>query len=217
MRSLQPLVDRFEQFLNEPIRFRARILMVLLVVPLALSYTQPLWRISMEAPQYPQGLNIDVYSYKLRGGHNNHDIDEINELNHYIGMRAIDPAALPELRLLPWILLALAAAALVAAALGKRRLVGVWLVAVALVGIAGVADLYRWSYTYGHDLDAEHAIIKMPGMVYQPPLVGSKQILNFTASSWPASGTWLAVAALIAGAAALMLSRRSARAPRGAS
>jgi len=185
-------------------------------VLLAASTRLPLWRIRLIAPQYPEGLGLRIDAGTIAGA-TPQDLGNINELNHYIGMRAIDPAALPELRLLPWILLALAAAALVAAALGKRRLVGVWLVAVALVGIAGVADLYRWSYTYGHDLDAEHAIIKMPGMVYQPPLVGSKQILNFTASSWPASGTWLAVAALIAGAAALMLSRRSARAPRGAS
>jgi hypothetical protein len=171
--------------------------------------------VKLVAPQYPEGLGMQIRVNSVRGVQQT-DLQNINELNHYIGMRAIDPASLPELRLLPWILLALAAAAFVAAALGKRRVVGAWLAALALVGVAGVADLYRWSYTYGHDLDAEHAIIKVPGMVYQPPLLGTKQILNFTASSWPASGTWLAVAALIAGAMALVLSRRSSASARGA-
>ena len=183
---------------------------------LAASVWLPLWRIRLIAPQYPEGLGLRIGAGTIAGA-SPQDLGNINELNHYIGMRAIDPASLPELRLLPWILLALAAAAFVAAALGKRRVVGAWLAALALVGIAGVADLYRWSYTYGHDLDAEHAIIKVPGMVYQPPLLGTKQILNFTASSWPASGTWLAVVALIAGATALVLSRRSSASRRGAS
>jgi hypothetical protein len=85
--TVRALVDRFEQFLNEPIKFGSRIILVWLVLPLALSFTQPLWRIHLEAPQYPKGLDMEVYAYTLGGGHDGHDIDEINELNHYIGCR----------------------------------------------------------------------------------------------------------------------------------
>ena len=91
------LVDRFESFLNEPLRFGGRVILALLVVPLALSFARPLWHISMEAPQYPKGLHMDIYSYRLTGGHDGHDIEEINELNHYIGMRKIDRAELSDL------------------------------------------------------------------------------------------------------------------------
>ncbi len=185
----------------------SRWLLVIAGVLLAASLRLPLWRIALIAPQYPEGLGLRIGAGTIAGA-TPQDLGNINELNHYIGMRPIDPTALPELRVLPWILLGLAVWAVAAAALGKRRPVFVWLGAVVLVGLAGLADLYRWSYTYGPDLDAEHAIIKVPGMVYQPPLIGTKQLLNFTASSWPASGTWLAVAALLAGVAALALSHR---------
>jgi len=185
----------------------SRCLLVIAGVLLAVSLRLPLWRIALTAPQYPEGLGLQIGAGTIAGAAPQ-DLGNINELNHYIGMRPIDPGALPELRVLPWLLAALAVLALVAAALGSRRVVATWLGAVALVGLAGLADLYRWSYAFGHDLDAEHAIIKVPGMVYQPPLIGTKQLLNFTASSWPAAGTWLAVAALIAGAVALVVSRR---------
>ena len=186
----------------------SRWLLVIAGLLLAASLRLPLWRIGLTAPQYPEGLGLRIGAGTIAGA-TPQDLGNINELNHYIGMRPIDPAGLPELRVLPWILLALAIMAVMAAALGKRRLLVAWLVAVTLVGVAGVADLYRWSYAYGHDLDTEHAIIKVPGMVYQPPLVGTKQLLNFTASSWPDAGTWLALAALLLGVAALVLSRRA--------
>jgi copper chaperone NosL len=193
----------------------SRCLLVIAGVLLAVSLRLPLWRIALTAPQYPEGLGLQINAGTIAGA-TPQDLGNINELNHYIGMRPIDPGALPELRVLPWILAGLAVMALVAAALGSRRVVAIWLGAVVLVGLAGLADLYRWSYTYGHDLDAEHAIIKVPGMVYQPPLIGTKQLLNFTASSWPAVGTWLAVAALLAGAVALVVSRHRVSAPASA-
>ena len=193
----------------------SRCLVVIAGVLLAASLRLPLWRIALTAPQYPEGLGLQINAGTIAGA-TPQDLGNINELNHYIGMRPIDPGALPELRVLPWLLGGLAVLALIAAALGSRRLVAAWLGAVVLVGAAGLADLYRWSYAFGHDLDAQHAIIKMPGMVYQPPLIGTKQLLNFTASSWPALGAWLAVAALVAGVVALVLSRHRPSAPTSA-
>ena len=80
-KGFRSLVDRFEIFLNEPIRFGTRIALTLLVLPLLLTFTQPLWRITLHAPQYPAGLSMDIYAYKLTSGHDGHDVDEINELN----------------------------------------------------------------------------------------------------------------------------------------
>jgi copper chaperone NosL len=84
-------------------------------------------------------------------------------------------------------------------------------VALVAFGAAGLIDFWRWTYSYGHDLDVAHAIIKIPGTVYQPPILGTKQILNFTATSWPASGAWFAAAAFVVGAAALATARRATR------
>lgn len=83
-----------------------------------------------------------------------------------------------------------------------------WLVALMSAGTAGMVDFYSWEYHYGHNLDMENAIIKVPGMTYQPPLIGSKQLLNFTATSWPASGAWVIAIAFGLGVAATVGPRR---------
>jgi copper chaperone NosL len=57
----------------------------------------------------------------------------------------------------------------------------------------GVYDFWRWEYDYGHNLSAD-AAIRIPGLSYQPPLFGSKQILNFVAHSYPDAGGWLLIA-----------------------
>jgi hypothetical protein len=136
------------------------------------------------------------------------DLMKINQLNHYIGMKVIDPESIPELKFMPWIVGALAVAGLGVAAAGRRRLVMVWLGAFALFGAVGLADFWRWEYDYGHDLDFENAIIKVPGMTYQPPIIGTKQLLNFTATSWPAAGAIAAGLAMALGVGALVVSAR---------
>ena len=81
----------------------------------------------------------------------------------------------------------------------------------AVLGVVGLWDFWHWEYEYGHDLDFEHAIIKVPGMTYQPPLIGSKQLLNFTASSWPAIGSLLIGVAFVLGVASLVVAARARR------
>ena len=61
-------------------------------------------------------------------------------------------------------------------------------------GIAGGVDFYLWEYDYGHNL-SDDAAIKVPGMSYQPPLFGSKQLLNFVANSYPDTGGWAVIGA----------------------
>jgi copper chaperone NosL len=143
--------------------------------------------VDLIAPQYPEGLGMYI---KVNGvdGLKPNDLNSINNLNHYIGMKAIVPESIPELRYMPWILAALIAGGLAVAATGKRLALHVWGGALALLLVAGLADFYRWGYDYGHDLDEEMAIIKVPGMSYQPPLIGSKKLLNFRATSWPSGG-----------------------------
>ena len=84
------------------------------------------------------------------------------------------------------------------------------------VSVAGLVDFWLWEYDYGHDLDQETAIIKIPGMSYQPPLIGSRQILNFKAHSWPGSGGWIAIAAALAGVVTATGEFRRGRRERGA-
>jgi hypothetical protein len=123
-------------------------------------------------------------------------------------MKPIEPAGIPELRYFPVIVAVLIGLGLLAALVGKRRLVIAWLGGLAAFGAAGLVDFWRWSYDYGHNLDFEHAVIKVPGMTYQPPIIGTKQLLNFTATSWPAIGAYIALAAFALGLAALLRRER---------
>lgn len=195
-------------------RTRTRILVAIAALALLVPFVVPLWRISLEAPQYPEGLGLLIRIDGIEGV-GEHDLANINGLNHYIGMRPIVPESIPELRFMPFLLGGLVVFGLVAAVTGRRRILQVWLGAFLLLGIAGLADFYRWGYEYGHDL-APDAIIKVPGMSYQPPLIGTKQLLNFTATSWPDIGGWVAIGALLLGIVALLLDRRHARAPQEA-
>lgn len=190
----------------------ARILTAVAGVLLGGMFIFPLWSIHLIAPQYPEGLGM-LINVNTISGINPHDIDNINELNHYIGMKVIDPHAIPELQAMPWIVGTLILVALLTALWGKRALLIGWLTSVVALGVVGMASFWRWSYDYGHNLDIEHAIIKIPGTVYQPPLLGTKQILNFTATSWPNLGAWLALTAFTIGIIALLLPKYEPPAP----
>ena len=185
----------------------SRILVAAGALLLLALYVVPLWSISLFAPQYPEGLGMVIRLTTVTGARPT-DLQTINGLNHYIGMRPIQPESIPELHWFPILVAALVVLGLAASLLGRRRLVVAWLGGVAAFGALGLADFWRWAYDYGHDLDAEHAIIKVPGMTYQPPIIGTKHLLNFTATSWPSTGAWLALAAFVLGLTSLYLERR---------
>lgn len=166
---------------------RARWMVAVAALLMAVAYVLPLWRVDLIAPQYPEGLGMYIRIAGVEGLKPN-DLNSINNLNHYIGMKAIVPEAIPELRWMPWILGALIVSGLGVAARGRRLALHLWGGTLALLLVAGLYDFWRWGYDYGHDLDEEMAIIKVPGMTYQPPLIGSKKLLNFRATSWPSGG-----------------------------
>jgi hypothetical protein len=149
----------------------------------------PLWEISLEAPQYPEGLSLQIWVNKITG-----DLNTINGLNHYIGMKKILPDSIKELTLMPYILGALALTGLVIGIAGKKKLLTIWVALFVLMGAVGAVDFYMWEYDYGHNLNPE-AAIKVPGMSYQPPIIGSKQLLNFVATSYPGVGGITLIAA----------------------
>lgn len=187
----------------------ARVLLAAASISLALVYVLPLWHVGLQAPQYPEGLGLYIGINRVIG-ERPQDLNSINNLNHYIGMKRIVPESIPELRYMPMLVAGLIGVGLLAAATGRRFMLYTWVGLFAVGALAGLADFYRWGYDYGHHLDPE-AIIKIPGMSYQPPLIGGKQLLNFHATSWPASGGWILVLSLVVGA---WLALRELRRPR---
>ena len=176
----------------------SRILVLVASLALALVYVLPIWEIDLEAPQYPEGIGMVIQIDNVEGQKPN-DLNNINNLNHYIGMKRIVPESIPELKIMPWLVAVLLAGGLLSAALGRRRVLYAWVGLYVVVSVVGLADFYKWEYDYGHNLDEENAIIKVPGMNYQPPLIGSKQLLNFTAHSWPGAGGWILIGTALVG------------------
>ena len=165
-----------------------RVLLAVAVLSMIVCYFVPLWEIQLWAPQYPEGLNMKIWIDKLSGA-----FDIISGLNHYIGMRLIKQEMFPEFGYMIYLFGALIAIGLLAAALGTRRALWAFVVILALGGLAGLVDFYRWGWDYGHNLNP-NAAIQVPGMSYQPPLIGYKNLLNFTAYSGPAIGGWILIA-----------------------
>jgi hypothetical protein len=123
-------------------------------------------------------------------------------------MKRIEPEAIPELRIMPWIVAGIIVTGLATAAFARRPLLYVWTAGFLAIAVVGLIDFWKWEYDYGHNLDSEHAILKIPGMTYQPPLIGAKQLLNFRAVSLPSVGGILAGVAITLAVAAVVLAWR---------
>lgn len=149
------------------------------------AYFVPLWQILMWAPQYPEGLGMQIWIDDITG-----DVKIISALNHYIGMRHIEVSMFPEFQYMIYIVGALIGVGLLAAWMNRRYMLVVYATLLVASALAALVDFYLWGYDYGHNLDPTAAIV-VPGMAYQPPLIGTKQLLNFTAFSGPDAGGWI--------------------------
>lgn len=192
------------------LNFRARVLLAGAAVLLVGAFVQPLWSVKLDAPQYPEGLGMKIWINNIAGNKPN-DLENINNLNHYIGMKRIVPESIPELRYMPMAVGFLLVSGLAVAGIGRRALARAWVGIFIALALGGLVDFYKWEYDYGHNLDMENAIIKVPGMNYQPPLIGSRRLLNFTATSYPSVGGLCAMAALGLGVVALFIKDAPAR------
>ena len=166
----------------------SKVLLIVSTICLIISVFVPLWRIELDAPQYPEGLALLIYTNNLGG-----NVDIINGLNHYIGMETLHANNFIEFTILPYIIGAFALFAILVLLINRKLGLYTWFTAFVLFGIISMADFWRWEYNYGHNLNPNAAII-VPGMAYQPPLIGFKQLLNFGAYSIPDIGGWLIVA-----------------------
>jgi len=164
--------------------------MILAAAALMMLFVFPMWRITLIAPQYPDGVNMYIWINKI-GGDSPGTLQNINILNHYVGMKYIEPDAIPELKYFPYIIIALVVLALLAAAINKKQAYLGWAILFAVLAMAGIYDFYLWEYDYGHSLSPT-APIKIPGASFQPPLFGTKVILNFIAKSFPHTGGYFA-------------------------
>ena len=165
----------------------SRIIIAIGALTMGIMYFVPAWSIYLVVPQYPEGLSMQIWLNKITG-----QVEIINGLNHYIGMKQINADMFPEFTFLVYILVFYILFGLVVALTGSRRLLLYYLILSVIGGIAALVDFYMWGKDYGHNLDPS-AAIQVPGLSYQPPLIGHKKLLNFDAYSYPDIGGWIVV------------------------
>lgn len=166
-----------------------RIIVAIASLSLIATFFVPIWRIDLFAPQYPEGLTMKIWLNDIKG-----QVDIINGLNHYIGMRKINVDMFPEFAFLGYVVGFYILLGLAVAIIGNRKILFWYLVFTAFGAVFAIYDYYRWGYEYGHNLDPT-APIKVPGLSYQPPLLGHKRLLNFDAYSLPDIGGWIVIGA----------------------
>jgi copper chaperone NosL len=198
------LSEKFRPSERGLILFAAVVLLPVLFLPVF-----PIWRMHMRAPQYPEGLNLSIYTNTIRG-----DVDKINMLNHYVGMHAITATDFREFTYMPQLLTGFGVLALFAGLTGRRWLAMLGWLAFTAFAVYMFRDYVLWLYHYGHDLDPR-AAIKL--QAFTPPVIGFKQMANFKVWSYPGLGTWLLGIAWALGPTALLAERYGrARAQAGA-
>lgn len=200
---MSPIIDRvvgprvapgFKQ--AHPLKYRLPAwLLTGAAILLVISVFLPYWRITLYAPQYPDGLTVVSYVNRLGGR-----VEEVNLLNQYIGMKPLQDAARQEKRI--------AVAAVVVLALLLAAAVEVHSPWAALLSIPAVlfplvflADLQYWLANFGLHLDP-HAPLNLSVKPFIPRALGMGRIGQFSTQALPAAGlilSFLASAAIITG------------------
>jgi hypothetical protein len=215
---MKTIFERSNRFLELPLNLGPRGFLLLAALLLVPSYLFPLWTMTMFAPQYGDGLRMQIYSYKLEGGNAGQDIREINVLNHYIGMKDLSAADFTEFKWIPFVVGIMGLLMLRTAVLGKMsQLVD----NLALYVYFGAFSLWSFGFklwAYGHNL-APTAAVKVPP--FMPPMFGYKKLANFEVYSYPGLGSYALAAVVLALAAAFVVawregSRGSSGSPRAA-
>lgn len=152
------------------------------------SYFAPYWHFTLMAPQYPDGLTIDIFLTHLEG-----DVREINGLNHYIGMRSLDEAAQLERQFAGWAIGLLCVSVVAFTLLPGRKFSWLILLPAVLFPLGFMADSFYWLYTFGNNLDETAPINIAP---FTPTLLGKGEVGQFATVAFPGVGFYLAIGAL---------------------
>lgn len=148
----------------------------------------PLWKITMFAGQFPEGIRMEIFAHKLVGGNGGADLQGINILNHYIGMRELAAADFPEMKFIPFALGMFLLIGFRAAVFARVSNIVDLLVLFTYFGLFSLAAFVYRMHSYGHSLSPE-AAIKVPP--FTPPVFGHQHIANFDVYSYPGIATYV--------------------------
>ena len=182
-------MDKLTSFFQSELSLTSRVLLVAVALALLPSIILPVWKIGLQAPQYPDGLSVIIYPHTVGG-----DLSEVNILNHYIGMAQIHADEFPEFMFIPFFILRFLGFAVLAALVGRLPIAAIGYLDFVVFGAVMLYDLKNWLYEYGHNLSPDAPLAMEP---FTPGMIGTTQIANFTVTSYPSAG---AIVMFVAGA-----------------
>jgi hypothetical protein len=195
---------REPQALAEHERFRFRLPNILLgaaAVLLLASMFLPYWKMTLNAPQYPAGLSVEVYVNRMTG-----DVAEIDGLNHYIGMRPLGEAAQLE-RAVSMVAVVFLVLLVLAAIFVHSPGAALLALPAMLWPFIFIADMYYWMRHFGLNLDPT-APLSSSIDPFVPPIFGSGMVGQFETVASFQIGLWLAFLAVGLIVAGLFYQRR---------
>lgn len=201
-RVLGPRVPKKEMERHRERYRRPSKLLIGAAVLLIISMLFPYWVMSLEAPQYPDGLTIQAYVNRLEG-----DVGELEGLNHYVGLGSFDDAAVFERSIAVVAIIGLAALLLAGIFIHSRWVLILTLPAL-LFPIVFLADMQYWLYDFGHNLDPLAPLAAAVGE-FTPPIFGPAEIAQFETLALPGPGLIMAFVSSGMIAYALVLHRRA--------
>lgn len=204
--SLQGVNTFFDQTLSG----RARVMVLIAAFLLIPTFLFPLWNMTLFSNQFPDGLDLHIYSYALAGGHTaaRDDLREINTLNHYIGMRPLLESDFSEFTWLPLMIGIFFILALRAVVIGKMASLVDTGVLFLYASLFSLWSFYHRMYQYGHNLSPD-APVKVPP--FMPPMLGSRQLANFQVECYPGLGSFFLIGFFVLLAVAAFLGWRQMR------
>jgi hypothetical protein len=201
-RVLGPKVPREEMQANQARYWTPKVLFTVSALLLMVSILFPYWVLDLTAPQYPDGLRVQAFVNRLEG-----DVNELEELNHYIGLPSFADGAQLERSVSIAGIIALAGL-LLAGLYIHSRWVLVFALPAVLFPLIFMVDLQYWLWRYGHDLDPRAPLTGAVGE-FTPPILGPADIANFTTKALPGPGLYIAVLASIVTVVGLWYHRRA--------
>ncbi len=171
---------------------------ILLLVSIFLPY----WSLTLHAPQYPAGLRVEARLNGVSG-----DVNEIDGLNHYIGMRPLAEAASFE-RSISILGVAVVALLILAAIFVHSRWAALLALPALLFPVIFLADLQYWLANFGQNLDPK-APLSSSIKPFIPPVLFEGHIAQFSTTAAPAIGLWLAILASVLILVGLFFHRRA--------
>lgn len=171
---------------------------ILLLVSLFLPY----WQMDLVAPQYPNNLHLTAYVNQLAG-----DVEEIDGLNHYIGMRSLYEAAQIERSVGVYAMILFVVLLELASFIHSRWTV-LLVIPVMFFPIVFLLDLHLWMSHFGQNLDP-NAPLSNSVDPFVPPVLGTGMVGQFKTVAWPGVGLILSAIASLVMLLALYFHRRA--------